>query len=74
MMASLEPKLFCGVAFWTKGRLTLQARTRGSNWLVSRSRRVQFTPQYLSNDCLIQPGNASTPTEPIRRCTVHFRL
>jgi hypothetical protein len=31
-MASLKPKLFCGVAFRTKGRLTLQARTRWNNW------------------------------------------
>ena len=31
-MASLKPKLFCGVALRMKGRLTLQARTCWSNW------------------------------------------
>ena len=60
-MASLKPKLFCGVAFRTKGRLALQARRRWEQLAVGRSRRMQFTPQYLSNDCSEVTSRATPP-------------
>ena len=61
-MASLEPKLLCGVTM------------SGSPWLRTRqgvtlSNRVRasFYATIMSNGWMtdIQPGNASAPTEPV---------
>ena len=59
-MASLKPKLFCGVAFIRTGCSLIHVHA----WEQLTLRRVlsqAFTPQYLSNDCAkISSGNASS--------------
>ncbi len=73
-MASLKPKLFCGVAFRMKGGLTLQARRRWNNWpWASRDAcnlRHNTCQSTVSSN---QSGNASTPTEPTGRCTLQYQ-
>jgi hypothetical protein len=68
-MASLKPKLFCGVAFRTKGRLTLQAGMRWNNLAAGRDACNYATILVKRLFLINQSGNASTPTEPTRRCT-----
>ena len=67
-MASLEPKLFCGVAFI--GREVQPPRGHVLELRIFRGpqRRMPFTPQYLSTGRYCWPSNASTPTEPTGRC------
>jgi hypothetical protein len=48
--ADLKPKLFCGVASEERafGPSSAQALEQLA---LDQLRRMQFTPQYLSNDC-----------------------
>ena len=72
-MASLEPKLFCGVALYGREGFNLRAWIRWND-LKSESRRSHLR----HNTCqpvfrVPRPRNASTPTEPTGRCMFTFR-
>src|ERR1044072_8545112 len=57
IVASLEPKLFCGVALWARSFLRA-----GKRW----THTIYAT--IIVNDRIAWSSNASTPTEPTGRC------
>ncbi len=67
-MASLKPKLFCGVALWARSFLRAGKRwSCGMN--INRGDAYHLRHKYLSNDLIAWwSSNASTPTEPTGRC------
>lgn len=68
-MASLEPKLFCSVAFKERFRLM---RTHGAIFRTpTRLLRHNNVKRLMSYD--IQPDNASAPQNQLQRCSWGIR-
>ena len=68
IVASLKPKLFCGVALYGEKSCTSREHARGRPTQRLVAPRTIYATIIVNGHLPLWPSNASTPTEPIGRC------